>query len=59
MIIFSEFRKSLDWVGHLLIMRFGDEGVAQHWGRWRKYELSKFKDDGESQFRPNIVIVRR
>ena len=42
-ILFAEDRKILDWVGHYLIMRLGQDAVAQHWGTHRADELRKFR----------------
>ena len=42
-ILFAEDRKILDWVGHYLIMRLGQDAVAQHWGSHRGDELRKFR----------------
>ncbi|KAJ1454919.1 SNF2 family N-terminal domain-containing protein [Pelagophyceae sp. CCMP2097] len=41
-IVFDEQRKILDWVGHYLVLRFGDDAVAQFWGTHRDAELQKF-----------------
>jgi hypothetical protein len=42
-ILFAEDRKILDWVGHYLIIRLGQDAVAQHWGTHRADELRKFR----------------
>ena len=41
-IIFSQFRLSLDYVGDRLIRRFGGAAVAEYWGSTRSKELEKF-----------------
>lgn len=41
--IYSESRKTLDALGHFLYLRFGDDAIAQFWGRWRNSELDKFR----------------
>ena len=41
--IYSESRKALDALGHFLYLRFGDDAIAQFWGKWRTSELEKFK----------------
>ena len=42
-ILFAEDRKILDWVGHYLVLRLGQDAVAQHWGAHRADELRKFR----------------
>ena len=42
-IIFSQFRKVLNLVGHRLIRRYGAGAVAEFWGSYRTQELFKFK----------------
>lgn len=41
-IIFSQFRLTLDYVGDRLIRRFGGSAVAEYWGSTRGKELEKF-----------------
>ncbi|KAJ8613674.1 hypothetical protein CTAYLR_003122 [Chrysophaeum taylorii] len=41
-IVFAEDRKVLDFVGHYLVLRLGEDAVQQHWGRARGEELAKF-----------------
>jgi SNF2 family DNA or RNA helicase len=41
-IIFSQFRKILDTMGHRLLRRFGTGCVAEYWGKYRSQELMKF-----------------
>lgn len=41
-IIFSQFRQTLDYVGDRLIRRFGGACVAEYWGSTRNKELEKF-----------------
>lgn len=41
-IVFAEERRVLDWIGHYLIVRFGEDSVMQFWGRFRNDELAKF-----------------
>ena len=33
----------LDALGHFLYLRFGDDAIAQFWGKWRNSELDKFR----------------
>jgi SNF2 family DNA or RNA helicase len=42
-IIFSQFRKVLNLIGHRLIRRYGAGAVAEFWGSYRRQELAKFK----------------
>jgi hypothetical protein len=42
-IIFSQFRKVLNLIGHRLIRRFGVGAVAEFWGPVKGNELEKFK----------------
>lgn len=42
-IVFAEERRVLDWVGHFLVLRFGEDAVQQFWGRVRADELLKFE----------------
>lgn len=42
-IIFSQFRKVLNLIGHRLIRRYGAGAVAEFWGSYRRQELEKFK----------------
>ena len=42
-IIFSQFRKVLNLIGHRLIRRYGAGAVAEFWGSYRSKELNKFK----------------
>lgn len=44
-IIFSQFRKTLNQTGDRLIRRLGSGCVAEYWGKYRKKELDKFKND--------------
>lgn len=46
-IIFSQFRKALNFVGDRLLQRFGTACVAEYWGRYRTSELHKFTHDNE------------
>ena len=41
-IVFSQFRKVLDYFGNHLIRRFGGTCVAEYWGKTRNQELRKF-----------------
>jgi len=41
-IIFSQFRKVLNLIGHRLLRRYGTGGVAEFWGKYRRQELTKF-----------------
>mmetsp|Transcript_4044 Transcript_4044/g.5951 ORF Transcript_4044/g.5951 Transcript_4044/m.5951 type:complete len:320 (-) Transcript_4044:1049-2008(-) len=41
-IVFSQFRKALNMVGHRLLQRFGAGAVAEYWGKYRDQELTKF-----------------
>ena len=41
-IVFSQFRVLLDYVGDRLIRRFGGSCVAEFWGKTRSQELAKF-----------------
>mmetsp|Transcript_30726 Transcript_30726/g.46567 ORF Transcript_30726/g.46567 Transcript_30726/m.46567 type:complete len:1349 (-) Transcript_30726:1623-5669(-) len=43
-IIFSQFRKVLNLIGHRLLRRYGAGAVAEFWGSYRQQELAKFKD---------------
>ena len=42
-IIFSQFRQTLNLVGDRLLLRFGNGVIAEYWGSYREQELSKFK----------------
>jgi hypothetical protein len=42
-IIFSQFRKILNLIGHRLIRRYGSGSVAEFWGSYRTQELTKFQ----------------
>lgn len=44
-IVFSQFRASLNLVGHRLLRRFGTACVAEYWGAYRSAELHKFIHD--------------
>jgi SNF2 family DNA or RNA helicase len=44
-IVFSQFRKALDFVGDRMIRRFGTACVAEYWGKYRVPELHKFVHD--------------
>jgi len=46
-IIFSQFRKVLNLIGHRLIRRYGAGAVAEFWGSYRQKELAKFKLAGQ------------
>jgi len=46
-IVFSQFRASLNNTGHRLLRRFGPACVAEYFGRHRKEELHKFTHDPE------------
>jgi len=46
-IIFSQFRASLNNTGHRLLRRFGPACVAEYFGRHRKQELQKFTHNPE------------
>ena len=41
--VYSESRKTLDQLGHWLYIRFGDDAIAQFWGKYRSSELDKFR----------------
>eukprot|EP00617_Octactis_speculum_P024612 CAMPEP_0185761720 /NCGR_PEP_ID=MMETSP1174-20130828/20660_1 /TAXON_ID=35687 /ORGANISM="Dictyocha speculum, Strain CCMP1381" /LENGTH=454 /DNA_ID=CAMNT_0028443075 /DNA_START=102 /DNA_END=1466 /DNA_ORIENTATION=+ len=41
-IVFSENKRILNWVGHYLVLRFGEDAVAQFWGQYKRTELEKF-----------------
>ena len=41
-LIYSEHARALNFLGHFLILRFGSDAVAQHWGAYRSTELAKF-----------------
>lgn len=41
-IVFSQFRSTLDLVGDRLLKRFGTACVAEYWGSYRTAELHKF-----------------
>ena len=43
-IVFSQFRSLLDYVGDRLIRRFGGSCVAEYWGQTKEQELKKFSD---------------
>ena len=42
-IVFSQFAQALNLVGHDLILRFGQDAVAEFSGKYRSAELDKFK----------------
>jgi SNF2-related domain/Helicase conserved C-terminal domain len=44
-IVFSQFRKTLNQTGDRLLRRFGNGCVAEYWGTYRKKELHKFVHD--------------
>jgi hypothetical protein len=44
-IVFSQFRKTLNQTGDRLLRRFGGACIAEYWGRYRKKELQKFVHD--------------
>jgi SNF2 family DNA or RNA helicase len=44
-IIFSQFRKTLNQTGDRLLRRFGNGCIAEYWGIYRKKELHKFVHD--------------
>ncbi|KAG7363282.1 SNF2 family helicase [Nitzschia inconspicua] len=44
-IVFSQFRKTLNQTGDRLLRRFGNGCVAEYWGMYRKRELHKFVHD--------------
>jgi SNF2 family DNA or RNA helicase len=44
-IVFSQFREALNFVGDRLLKRFGTACVAEYFGRHRKEELRKFNDE--------------
>ena len=46
-IVFSQFRASLNNTGHRLLRRFGSSCVAEYFGRHRQEELHKFTHDSE------------
>ena len=50
-VIYSEHRKALDFLGHFLLARFGPNAVAQHWGPYRATELRKFVSGGVDVWR--------
>jgi hypothetical protein len=41
--VYAESRRMLDQLGHFLYLRFGDDAVAQFWGKYRNSELTKFR----------------
>ena len=46
-IVFSQFRKTLNVVGDRLLRGFGTAHVAEYWGTYRSSELHKFVHDPE------------
>ncbi|KAL3916116.1 MAG: hypothetical protein SGILL_005327, partial [Bacillariaceae sp.] len=44
-IVFSQFRKTLNQTGDRLLRRFGSGCIAEYWGTYRKKELQKFVHD--------------
>ena len=46
-IVFSQFREALNFVGDLLLRRFGAACIAEYWGRYRRDELRKFTHEPE------------
>eukprot|EP00633_Aureoumbra_lagunensis_P008843 CAMPEP_0197315538 /NCGR_PEP_ID=MMETSP0891-20130614/38657_1 /TAXON_ID=44058 ORGANISM="Aureoumbra lagunensis, Strain CCMP1510" /NCGR_SAMPLE_ID=MMETSP0891 /ASSEMBLY_ACC=CAM_ASM_000534 /LENGTH=863 /DNA_ID=CAMNT_0042804535 /DNA_START=314 /DNA_END=2905 /DNA_ORIENTATION=+ len=41
-IVFSEDRRTLEWIGHYLVLQFGEDAVFQHFGKFRADELDKY-----------------
>lgn len=50
-IVFSQFAQALNLVGHDLILRFGQDAVAEFSGKYRSAELEKFKHNKASSWR--------
>ena len=50
-IVFSEHRRSLNTVGHDLYLHFGDDAIAEFWGKHRDLAIRKFKTDTEEVWR--------
>ena len=44
-VIFSQFQRSLNYIGHDLYMQFGPDSFAEHYGPYRSVELQKFKEN--------------
>ena len=44
-IVFSQFRKAVNFVGDLLLRRFGAACIAEYWGKIRSKELGRFSKD--------------
>ena len=44
-IVFSQFRKTLNQTGDRLLRRFGSGCIAEYWGSFRRRELQKFTYD--------------
>ena len=42
-VIYSENKRTLNNLGHFLYLRFGDDAIAQFWGKYRSSELDKFR----------------
>jgi len=46
-IVYSQYRKALDVVGHRLLGRFGTACIAEYFGKYRTPELRKFRHSNE------------
>jgi hypothetical protein len=43
-VIYAESTRALNVLGHFLILRYGEDAVAQFWGKHRASELDKFRN---------------
>lgn len=57
-VVYADSRRSLNVLGHFLVLHFGEAAVAQFWGRYRGSELDKFRHRRVRTWRCNACPPR-